>query len=142
MECLVFKTVARPRVTDKYIKDVVFFVLKKLKKKKGSLSVHLIGDHKMKSLNAIYRNKRQTTDVLSFAAQEGFPVRDTEELGDIFISVPQIIRQAREYKITHKEEMTRMLIHGILHLLGYDHIDKVDAKKMFIVQERFIKQFV
>ena len=143
MECLVFKTVARPGVTDSYIKDVVFFVLKKIKKEKGSLSVHLIGDTKMKSLNTTYRGKKSTTDVLSFSSQEGdFFSSSPIELGDIFISIPQIYKQSREHIISSKEELTRMLIHGVLHLDGYDHIKKRDADKRFSLQGRLVKHFL
>jgi len=56
--------------------------------------------------------------------------------------LPQVKRQAKEYKISWKTEFYRMMIHGILHLLGYDHMNKKDAGKMFRLQEKFLAEIV
>lgn len=84
------------------------------------VSVLLVGDGRMRKLNREYRGKDKTTDVLSFP--QGGPCGAALcSLGDIVISVPQTIRQAGEYGATFYEELARLLIHGLLHLLGYDH---------------------
>lgn len=113
-------------------------VLMSLKKKNALLSIHFIGDKKMTALNKKYRGKNKTTDVLSFAQQEGEFCGDKNDLGDIFICIAQVKRQAKEYKISFEEELYRMTIHGILHVLGYDHMEEKEAKKMFLKQEKLL----
>ena len=96
------------------------------------LSILFVGSARMKSLNAEYRGIPRETDVLSFAMNEGqsFPPRASRltphsspslTLGDIVISVPRASRQAREYEVAFPEELRRLLIHGLLHLAGFDH---------------------
>ena len=135
-ECLVFSTVQKTPFAKKQIAHMASFVLQKLNVK-GSLSVHCIGDTRMHTLNYHYRGKDRTTDVLSFAAEEGekFSFVGDRELGDIFISVPQIRRQARGLHISEQEEFCRMLVHGILHILGHDHDRPSRAARMFGIQE-------
>jgi len=84
------------------------------------LSVEFVGDHRMRRLNAQYRGRDMTTDVLAFAMREG-PGPSSPLLGDVVISVPQAIRQAAEQGHSIQRELATLLIHGILHLLGYDH---------------------
>ena len=76
----------------------------------------------MRSLNRRYRGKDRTTDVLSFSFREGaFGGLQHRMLGDIVISVPAARRQANAAGETFQSEMDRLLVHGLLHLLGYDH---------------------
>lgn len=86
----------------------------------------------MRTLNRRYRRKDRTTDVLSFAAREGGgPQVPGEPLGDIVISVPTAERQARKDGETLRRSLDRLLIHGLLHLLGYDHErGRRDARRM------------
>ncbi len=141
-ECLIFSTVKSSVLTSAQITRSVEFILKKLRVI-GSLSIHCIGDTRMRTLNFRYRGKNSTTDVLTFRLPEGEALfGNTRELGDIFISVPQIIRQARGLRISPREEFIRMLIHGILHIIGYDHVTKRDAQDMFRIQEQLLKQLV
>jgi probable rRNA maturation factor len=65
--------------------------------------------------------------------------KDEEDWGDIFICIPQIRRQAKEYGVLYKEELYRMTVHGVLHLLGYDHGQKKDEKEMFSLQDKFVR---
>lgn len=96
----------------------------------GVISLVLVGDAKMTELNKKYRGKNSTTDVLSF-----------EELNEIFICLPQAKRQAKLLKTGLKTELTRLLVHGIVHLNGYDHEkSKADAKRMFVVEEKILKK--
>ena len=88
----------------------------------AELSVLFIGDRAMRSLNHAWRGKDRTTDVLSFSLREGtFSHIRPEMLGDIVISVPVAARQAREEGHTLAREIDRLLVHGLVHLLGYDH---------------------
>ena len=138
MECSIYQTVKHVGVQKKQIKNTVFFVLRKQKKQKSEVSVHLVGDKRMHTLNRAFRGKDKTTDVLSFATQEGVHMFDTGDLGDIFLSIPQIKRQARRFGVLYKEELFRMLIHGVLHILGYDHKTKSEASEMFGLQEKYL----
>lgn len=88
----------------------------------AELSVLFIGDYAMRSLNRRYRNKDKTTDVLSFSLREGkFKDIRPELLGDIVISVPAARRQARQAGHELRHEIDCLLVHGLVHLLGYDH---------------------
>ncbi len=91
-------------------------------RKDAELSVLFVGDRAMRSLNRRYRGKDKTTDVLSFALQEGgFSHVQPGMLGDIVISVPAAGRQARDAGHSVQREIDQLLVHGLLHLLGYDH---------------------
>lgn len=139
MECAVYARV-RPLISERSIVEVVGYVLKREKKPDGIVSVHIIGDRRMRTLNRVHRGKDKTTDVLSFSALEGEWAGNDREVGDIFISVPQIKRQAKTWEVTPREEFVRMLVHGVLHALGYDHITKAQAAVMFPRQEKYVKE--
>ena len=87
------------------------------------VSVLFVNDAGMRKLNHLYRGIDSTTDVLSFPLQanEGRPFTSQLLLGDIVISLPQAKRQADEYGAGFDRELARLLIHGLLHLLGHDH---------------------
>lgn len=141
MECTVYCQLKIP-ISKKTLEKNVLQVLLGLKKKKATISLHVIGDKKMTDLNFQYRGKKKPTDVLSFASQEGDSAMATDDWGDVFICLPQVKRQAKEYKISWKIEFYRMMIHGILHLFGYDHMNEKDARKMFRLQEKFLAEIV
>lgn len=84
-------------------------------------SVHITDDGEMTALNARYRRKRRTTDVLTFPAAEHFPGDGGAPLGDIVISVEQARRQAAGERHGLPTEIRFLLLHGVLHALGYDH---------------------
>lgn len=96
----------------------------------AELSVELVGDRRMRRLNRVYRSKDQTTDVLAF------PMREADNpcsmlLGDVVISVPTALRHAREVGRSPDEELAALLVHGVLHLCGYDHErNKNEATRM------------
>jgi rRNA maturation RNase YbeY len=88
----------------------------------AELSVLFIGDRAMRTLNRRYRGKDETTDVLSFSLREGrFPTIQPDMLGDIVISIPVALRQAGREGHSIAREIDRLLVHGLVHLLGYDH---------------------
>ena len=98
----------------------------------AEISVLLIGDRAMRSLNRRYRGKDRTTDVLSFPLRDGtFSKVQHHLLGDIVISVPAAARQAKAAGEPFLVEIDRLLVHGFLHLLGYDHErSRVEARRM------------
>ena len=85
-------------------------------------TVVFVSDRAMRELNRRWRGKRGTTDVLSFpAAQDEFEKVEGTTLGDVVISVEQAARQAAEHKLEFEEEVSQLILHGLLHLCGYDH---------------------
>jgi probable rRNA maturation factor len=116
------------------------------------VSVSFVDDDEMKKLNLEYRGIDSTTDVLSFPMIE-FYEEDAEEededdeyieeelaLGDVVISMEKALAQAEEYGHSFERELAFLLVHGILHLLGYDHENEQEEKAMFEKQEIILKQ--
>lgn len=108
-----------------------------------------MGDRAMRSLNKRYRGKDKTTDVLSFTFREGpFSNIRPEILGDIVISIPTARRQAGEAGASLDSEISRLLIHGLLHLLGYDHeqgpaeADRMRRKERLLIKKVIGKETV
>jgi rRNA maturation RNase YbeY len=96
----------------------------------SELSVVLVDDEQMSSLNWQYRNRRGPTNVLAFAMHEGeFSGMSPELLGDVIISLPTAQRQAEEAGISLDAMVSRLLVHGILHLVGFDHEQTEEAAR-------------
>jgi probable rRNA maturation factor len=84
-------------------------------------SVAFVSDRRMKELNGLFRNTNTTTDVLSFPHEPDEFDPDRSNLGDVVISVEQAVRQAKENDLTLENEIKQLILHGVLHLCGYDH---------------------
>jgi probable rRNA maturation factor len=96
--------------------------LKKIGVEDAGVTVAFVSDRAMRELNRHWRGKRGTTDVLSFPAeQEEWERGEGRMLGDVIISVEQAARQALENGLTLDEEIAQLILHGLLHLCGYDH---------------------
>jgi rRNA maturation RNase YbeY len=108
-------------------------VLLLLDQDRSELSIALIGNVEMQRLNAQYRNKNYPTDVLSFPAEVSSP-GGVHLLGDVIISVDKARQQANERERTLEQELVTLLIHGVLHLLGFDH--ERSAKDARIMRQR------
>lgn len=103
------------------------------------LTLVLADSRLLRRLNRRFRGVDRPTDVISFALLEGTPFpAPCRELGDVYISVPRARRQARQYRVTPQEELARLMIHGVLHLLGYDHIKPAQARAMRRREERHL----
>ena len=97
----------------------------------AELSVLLCDDETIRRLNRRYRKKNKPTDVLAFPMNEGpGPAPQPTLLGDVVISVPTATRQARERDRAIVQEVTFLLAHGLLHLVGYDHATKREEREM------------
>ncbi len=100
------------------------------------LSVSFINDARMRDINFEFRGKDKPTDVLSFpqfqpkeiAGKVRVPIAGGVSLGDLVISTETTIRQAKEFGVTQRAELVRLVVHGVLHLCGYDH-EKVPARE-------------
>lgn len=122
-----------------YLNSLIDIAIKKLKID-GIFTIIFIDDELMHEMNKQYRNIDRTTDVLSFALndkKENFE-NSISMLGDIYISIPKMESQALEYGHSEKRELSFLVIHGLLHLLGYDHMTESDEKVMFSLQEEVL----
>jgi probable rRNA maturation factor len=123
-------------VESKLLSKIAHRALEVLGLSKVELSIVLVSDAQIRRLNKLYRNKDKTTDVLSFPIGE--KVEDWLILGDIVISVDAAKRQAQELGHSLKEELRRLLVHGLVHLLGYDHELGGEEEKKFFELEEFV----
>jgi probable rRNA maturation factor len=97
-------------------------VVPKSRSKGVGVTVAFVSDRVMSELNRLWRHKSGTTDVLSFPAeQDEFEKAEGASLGDVVISIEQAARQARENKLPLDEEVAQLILHGLIHLCGYDH---------------------
>jgi probable rRNA maturation factor len=121
------------KINEKLLKKISekFLASRRLVKKDVSLA--LIGDAKMRQLNFKYRQKDKTTDVLSFSGEDVF-------LGEILINPAQIKRQAKENKNSFQAELIFILVHGLLHLVGYNDETEKERLKMIKIGEEFIEK--
>ncbi|MGA9227428.1 MAG: rRNA maturation RNase YbeY [Mesobacillus sp.] len=111
----------------------------------SELSVTFVSNERIQEINREYRDKDQPTDVISFALEEmgegEIEVVGADMprvLGDIIISVPRTREQAEEYNHSFMRELGFLAVHGFLHLLGYDHMNEQDEKKMFDRQKEIL----
>ncbi|MGH7783735.1 MAG: rRNA maturation RNase YbeY, partial [Candidatus Binatia bacterium] len=122
------------------LKKIALAILDLVGEKNTELSVALIGDREMQRLNAQYRGKDYPTDVLSFPVDASVALLPPL-LGDVIISVDKATAQARERRRTLEDEMIELLIHGIVHLMGYDHERSAkDAKIMTRLEKKILGQ--
>jgi probable rRNA maturation factor len=88
----------------------------------AEVTVVFVSDRRMRELNRVWRGRRGTTDVLSFpAGADEFEIPGGENLGDVVISVEQAARQAQENDLSLDQEIAQLILHGLIHLCGYDH---------------------
>lgn len=107
----------------------------------GSVSVAFVSDAKMRALNKRWRRKDRTTDVLSFAPPKVPVIKSVpRQWGDIFVSPAFVRKEARKRNISFREELLRVIVHGMLHLMGYDHATEREETKMFSLQERCLER--
>jgi rRNA maturation RNase YbeY len=103
----------------------------------AELGILFVGDQRMRGLNRRYRGKDRTTDVLAFAMREA-PNSSAGLLGDVVIAVPTAVRQAKQGQRSLGEELAVLLVHGILHLCGYDHEQSEKEARRMHRRERMI----
>ncbi|GBU22957.1 hypothetical protein R80B4_02870 [Fibrobacteres bacterium R8-0-B4] len=98
-----------------------------------STAVILCSDYMIRKLNRRYRGKDKATDVLSF------PFGDDDLLGEVYISLQRAAVQARRYGVSYEDELKRLLVHGLLHLMGYDHIKRADRLAMEAKESAYLR---
>jgi probable rRNA maturation factor len=122
------------------LKNAVESILKSFNIYNAEFSIVFATDSEIRPLNKIYRHKDRPTDVLSFAMREGKRIaKDSGILGDIVISVDRARAQAKVFGTSFREEMELYIIHGVLHLLGYDDEKPAARKRMRKKEEELLR---
>lgn len=126
------------------VEEYCLGILGKLHLDGWELSVVFCDDVAMTRLNLEYRGIDLPTDVLSFSQFEGEGIpegeSDVHAAGDIVISLTAVQRNAQDFGVDYEQELKRVLIHGILHVAGYDHIGDAADQDMLLLQERLVKE--
>lgn len=126
-----------------FLPKVIDKALEMEKVKNATFSIVFIDDEEMHEMNRKYRGIDRTTDVLSFAFEDNQKMEyNIRQLGEIFVSIPKMKEQALEYNHSETRELAFLVVHGILHLLGYDHtLGEKEEKEMFARQELILNEF-
>lgn len=125
------------------VEKIIQFVANEEKISHGSeVSITFVDDETIRKINSEYRDKDYATDVISFALNDDESDLLDEDipnlLGDIIVSYPRVVSQADEYGHSIDRELGFLVVHGFLHLLGYDHVTPEDEKVMFGRQEELL----
>ena len=125
-----------------YLDSLIKRIFKHEHIKNATLSIVLVGNEKIQELNKNYRGIDRITDVISFAFEEtdGLVYNNMRALGEIYICIPRMIEQAQDYGHSEVRELAFLTCHGILHLLGYDHMTEEEEKVMFALQEKMLDE--
>lgn len=119
--------------TEEFVVKFASHVLNSLHVSMRGLSIVVSGDDFLSKLNFEYLGKNGATNVLSFPSDDG-----DAYLGDIAISVDTVMKESKECEISAEEHFAHMILHGILHLIGYDHVSQEDASKMEAMESKIM----
>ena len=125
-----------------YLKKVIKRTLKHENITNAYFSIIFVDESEIQKINKEYRGIDKITDVISFALEDNETLvkSDIRVLGDIYICIPRALEQAKNYGHSIKRELSFLTVHGLLHLLGYDHMVKEDEEKMFALQELILNE--
>lgn len=125
------------------INELLNFVIKKENLENCLFNIIIVDNDYIHKLNKEYRGIDRPTDVISFALEDEIDnvKLDFRVLGDIYISLDKTYEQAKLYNHSFLRELSFLTIHGVLHLLGYDHIQKEDEEVMFKKQDELLNEF-
>ena len=122
------------------LNDYVKYVVNELELDKCEFNIIIVDNERIHEINREYRNVDRETDVISFALEDNMDITydSFRLLGDIYISLDKCYAQALEYGHSRDREICFLATHGILHLLGYDHMNEDDEVKMFSLQNELL----
>lgn len=124
------------------LKKLLNFALKRENLENVEFNIIFVDKDTIHNMNKTYRNVDRVTDVISFALEDNKTIElDHRLLGDIYICIDKAKEQAEEYGHSFKRELSFLAIHGLLHLLGYDHMEEEEEKVMFQKQEDILSEF-
>lgn len=127
--------------TDK-LYSLLEFTLKRENLENVEFNIIFVDSETIHNINKTYRNVDRVTDVISFALEDNKTIElDRRLLGDIYICIEKAEEQAKEYEHSFLRELSFLTIHGLLHLLGYDHMEIEDEKIMFEKQDDILNEF-
>ncbi len=142
MEVLIDNRQETKSINDESIKLIETAIeaclIEEKKNSKVEISISFVNNKEIKELNKKYRGKDYPTDVLSFPLNE--EVEGLIILGDIIVSIDKVIQQSEEYNHSFERELTYLIIHGMFHLLGYDHLIEEDKKIMRGKEKKIVKE--
>tara|TARA_B100000959_G_C14985609_1_gene625450 strand:+ start:507 stop:926 length:420 start_codon:yes stop_codon:yes gene_type:complete len=125
------------RLNKSIFRNIILNTMKYLKIGNKAIHISFISDYMMRKINLKYRKIDKSTDVLSFPHNGP----DSELIGEIFISMKYVKKNCKKNRNSLFKEATLLVIHGILHLLGYDHKTTKDARNMFDLQEKIYSKY-
>ncbi len=134
-------------IDEKWMERIAHIALAHLKRSERDLNIILTGERRMRALNRFYRGKNKVTDVLAFPYSQNRLVEVQREealqtnhlLGEVVICMPQAKKQARRAAHPLARELATLLLHGMLHLAGYDHEkNEQEAQRMFALQDELL----
>ena len=130
------------KIDKSFVRKVIKYTLKKMSASDSEVNIVFVGLDEIHEINKTYRGVDRPTDVISFALEDNddISVYDARVLGDIYICLDKVHEQAKEYGHKEEREMAFLIVHGLLHLLGYDHMEKEDEKVMFGLQEEILNE--
>ena len=125
------------------IREYIEFLVKKRNIYNAIFNIIFVSSEEIHKINKEYRNVDSVTDVISFALEDTFDVNVTSlrMLGDIYICIDKIYEQADIYNHSVLRETCFLITHGLLHLLGYDHMEEYEEKIMFSLQEELLNEY-
>lgn len=125
------------------INELMQYTLKYEKVENAEFNIIIIDNQRIKEINKEYRGIDKETDVISFALEDSkdFIYEDFRLLGDIYISLDKVKEQSKLYNHSFLRELAFLSVHGLLHLLGYDHMEKEDEIIMFKKQDEILDSF-
>lgn len=125
------------------MQNLIDYAIKHEKIKNVIFNIIIVDNPYIHKLNKEYRGIDRPTDVISFALEDNVDIikSDLRVLGDIYISIDKVYEQAKEYGHSNLREICFLMIHGFLHLLGYDHMKEAEEKVMFAKQEEILNGF-
>lgn len=125
----------------KDVENVINIAIKNQKLDNLEFNIIIVDNEYIHNLNRDYRNVDRPTDVITFALEDYEDIKlEHRMLGDIYISLDKAKSQAVEYGHSFKREICFLAVHGFLHLLGYDHMNKEDEEEMFSLQELILNE--
>jgi len=125
------------------IEEYINFLVKNRQIDNAIFNIIFVSSEEIHKINKEYRNVDRVTDVISFALEDTPDVIDSEfrMLGDIYICLDKVYEQAKLYNHSNLREMCFLITHGLLHLLGYDHMEEDEEKVMFSLQEELLNEY-
>ncbi|MFO8036510.1 MAG: rRNA maturation RNase YbeY [Anaerolineales bacterium] len=129
----------KDKIEDELLRKAASRTLEECLDEEVSLTIVVTGDEGIKSLNKRHRGVEEATDVLAFTADYMDPDLGHRYLGDVLISFPTAASQALERGHSVGEELQLLAVHGVLHLLGYDHLKKGEQEEMWSLQKQILK---